>query len=241
MNCELEKDLFFFLAGEANRSLLQRVRQQFSQTTNGGDALMNTILPNHENALTAINAKLRRLNILVIIALLLILVAIAAVGFILWKQRALEKQQSNLAFSLAASDYSRYTDIVTPQVNTIQFLRRGYSINFDSVKYTQDGLALTGTLGNPTELNITSLAVTFTAQPSFYKVRDKWEKVGIGSGGMYWLWESDWDIGSGQTTIGMLGPGSSAPFAVTIPNVKQTSDPLSIAVSFSGERYAYLR
>ena len=173
--------------------------------------------------------------------LFLILAAILAVGFIFWKQRALEKQQSDLSFRLAASDYSRYTDIVTPQVNTIQFLRRGYSIDFGSVKYTQDGLVLTGTIGNPTQLNLTSLAVTFTAQPSFYKIRDKWEKVGIGSGGFYWLWESDWDIGSGQTTIGMLGPGSAVPFTVTIPNVKQTSDVLNIAVSFSGERYAYLR
>jgi hypothetical protein len=122
-----------------------------------------------------------------------------------------------------------------PQVNTIQFLKHGYSINFDTVRYTQEGLFLSGTLGNGTELYLNSLAVNFVARPYPYKIREKWEKQTIP-----W-WSDDWNIGSGQTSVGTLGPGTSVPFSVTIPNVKQTSDSIEIAVSFSGERYSYLK
>ena len=66
--------------------------------------MVNTIQHNHESALTVLNTKLRRLTMFIVVSVLLILVAVAALGFVLWRQRALEKQQSDLAFSLAASD-----------------------------------------------------------------------------------------------------------------------------------------
>jgi hypothetical protein len=158
-------------------------------------------------------------------------------GFLFWKKaRSLGDEQKALSFSQFITDYNSSADFVVPQVNTIQFLRRGFSITFDGVKYTQEGLSLSGTIGNATELNLNSLAVNFIARPFPYKIREKWEKQSF-----FPWWNDEWNIGSGQTSVGFLGPGTSVPFSVTIPNVKQTSDSIQIAVSFSGERYSYLK
>jgi hypothetical protein len=156
-----------------------------------------------------------------------------------WKLRAIEKTQKDLALDHFVTDYDAGQDFVQPTVNTIQFLRHGYSISFEKVEYTQNGLVLSGRVGNPTDLWISSLALNFSARPYPYKIRDKWEKNNIGSDFFGW-WESDWDIGTAQTTVGLLNPGSTSLFEVTIPNVRQTSDSIEIAVSFSGERYQYL-
>jgi hypothetical protein len=147
----------------------------------------------------------------------------------------MEEAQKNLSFSQFVTDYNNSADFVMPQVNTIQFLRRPYSISFDTVKYTQEGLLLSGTIGNGTQLWVSSLAVKFVARPYPYQIKGKWEKQA-------WpWWDASWDIGSGETTVGTLNPGSAVPFSVTVPNVKQTSDSIEIAVSFSGERYVYLK
>lgn len=66
-----------------------------------------------------------------------------------------------------------------------------------------------------------------------YKNRDKIPKD------PFFLFGDSADIGSGQTTVRYLGPGKTASFSMTIPNVKQTSDGIQIVVSFSGERYGY--
>jgi hypothetical protein len=143
-----------------------------------------------------------------------------------------------VAFEQFSDGYTQGTDLVTPEVNTIQFLPRGYSITFDSVQYTQEGLALTGKVGNPTQLWISSLALKFTARRYAYTFRDKWRES-YNSG---WIpSDSNWDIGTGQTTVGLLNPGTSVPFSVTIPNVTQTSNQIQIEVDFSGERYSYLK
>jgi hypothetical protein len=65
-------------------------------------------------------------------------------------------------------------------VNIIQFLHGGYSITFDSVNYTQEGLVLGGRIGNPTQLWISNLALKFIARPYprgiHNKWREKWQK-----------------------------------------------------------------
>ncbi len=193
-----------------------------------------------EVLLSELSRKMKKLSILAISLAVLLVLSVAALTFFGWrKAKFIAEAQKNLTFSQFVTDYNNSTDFVTPQVNTIQFLRRGFSIDFDSVKYTQEGLSLTGTIGNGTELYVGSLAVNFIARPYPYKIRDKWEKGASGD----WIpwWYNDWNIGSGQTTVGTLNPGSSVPFSVTIPNVKQTPDGLQIAVSFSGERYWYLK
>ncbi len=110
--------------------------------------------------------------------------------------------------------------------------------SFDSVQYTQEGLALTGTIGNATQLWINSLALKFTARSYAYMFRDKWRESY--NSGFIWL-DSTSDIGTGQTTVGLLSPGTAALFSVSIPNVKQTSNQIQIEVDFSGERYSYLK
>ena len=178
--------------------------------------------------------KVRRQIISIVAAFCLLAVLSGTLAFICWRKlKTIAESQKNLEFSIFITDYNASNDFVVPQVNTIQFLRRGYSITFDSVQYKQEGLSLTGTLGNATELWISSLAVNFVARPYPYKIRDKWDKQ------TFPWWDNDWNIGSGQTTVGALNPGSSVPFSVTIPNVKQTSDSMQIAVSFTGERYLY--
>jgi len=167
-------------------------------------------------------------------------VLLALLGFLSWrKSKAIDKALEDHSFNQFVDGITSNSSFVVPEVNTIQFLRRGYSITFDSVKYTQEGLALTGTVGNPTQLWISSLALKFTAKPYPYKFRDKWAE-NYRSGGFILL-DSSWEIGTGQTTIGALNPGSAVPFSVTIPNVKQTSDQIQIEVAFSGERYSYMR
>ena len=197
--------------------------------TTEAQSILNT------DPLTKLNKRLKRLSVSLLILSVLLIVFAASVLFLFWrKARAIDKAQEDLRFSQFVTEYANAADFVQPQVNTIQFLRRGYSITFDSVQYTQDGLVLSGSIGNPTQLWISALALHLTARPYPYKIRDKWAKSSFP-----W-WDADWNIGSGQTTVGFLNPGASVPFHVTIPNVKQTSDNIEIAVSFSGERYQYL-
>jgi len=193
--------------------------------------------PVHNDALLSDLIQRTKRLVRWLVALTVLFVVAVSLGGVLfwWKARAIEESRKELAFSQFVTDLSEGTDFVTPQVNTIQFLRHGYSITFDSVKYTQDGLVLTGTLGNPTELWISSLALNLSARPYPYNIKEKWLKAS------YPWWDTNWDIGSGQTTVGLLNAGSSVLFAVTIPNVKQTRDPIEIAVWFSGERYSYMK
>jgi hypothetical protein len=174
-----------------------------------------------------------------IIALVVVVIAMSVAGIVFYRQfNVVAKAQKDLAFTQFTDEWSNGQDFVQPTVNTIQFLHRGYSITFDKIEYNQNGLLLSGQVGNPTHLWISSLALNFTARPYPYKIRDKWEKEQ--SGPWQTWWSSEWDIGTAQTTVGALNPGSTAFFEVTIPNVKQTSDNIQIAVSFSGERYQYL-
>jgi hypothetical protein len=181
------------------------------------------------------NKRTKRLSIaLIILATFFVLSLVCGIFVIRWKLNAIDKAEKNLAFGQFVTDYNAAEDFVQPTVNTIQFLRRGYSIFLERVEYTQNGLVLSGQVGNPTHLWISSLALNFSARPYPYKIREKWDKSGFP-----W-WDADWNIGTAQTTVGALNPGSTTPFEVTIPNVKQTSDTIQIAVSFSGERYQYL-
>jgi hypothetical protein len=150
--------------------------------------------------------------------------------------RALQDKQSELEWDIYVSTFQTRTDFVTPSVGVIQFLRRGYSIEFETVNYTQDGLYLSGHFGNPTNLTLSNLTLVFSACPYFTdEIRKKWEKA---QKPPFWLDVSD--IGSGQTSvISAVMPKTSFPFYVTIPNVKQTKENFQIAVDFSGERYSY--
>lgn len=168
------------------------------------------------------------------ISAILVAVLAALLSFIWYrKMQALDSRIGDLEFSQAVDEYNAANDFMEPTVNTIQFMRRGYSIVFDTVQYTQEGLVLSGRLGNPTHLWISSLALKFAARPFPYQVRDKWAK------NKFLFFLDNLDIGTGQTTIGSIGPGTTSFFNVTIPNVRQTKENFQLVVSFSGERYSY--
>lgn len=193
-----------------------------------------------DELLMKLNKRTKRLAIVVWVLVPCFILSLVATFFLArWKLAAIEKARKDMSFSLFVTDYNNGEDFVQPTVNTIQFLRHGYSITFDKVEYTQNGLVLSGQVGNPTQLWISSLALNFSARPYAYKIQDKWEKAQDSPNFFVW-WDTEWTIGTAQTTVGTLNPGSTSNFSVTIPNVKQTSDNIQIAVSFSGERYSYL-
>lgn len=192
--------------------------------------------PPLDGTILRLTKRVRNLTIVMIVVSILLLIPAVTFGVFGWRKlNAIRKSEDDIQFSQFVSDFNTGTDYIQPTVNTIQFFRHGYSIVFDSVQYTQDGLALIGKLGNPTNLWISSLALDMTARPFPYKIKDKW----LQQGKTFW-WMDDRNIGHAQTTVGLLSPGSTTDFHITIPNVKQTPDGLQIAVSFSGERYQYL-
>lgn len=192
--------------------------------------------PSVDETILRLKKRVRSLTITLVVISIVLIAVIGTSAALTWRKlKAIEKTQGDIQFSQFVTDFNNGTDYVQPKVNTIQFLRRGYSIDFDSVQYTQDGLVLSGAVGNSTNLWISSLALDMTAQPYPYKIKDKWLQ-----GSKFFWWPDEWNIGHAQTTVGSLNPGSSSPFHITIPNVKQTPDGLQIAVSFSGERYQYL-
>lgn len=153
-----------------------------------------------------LNKRVRNLSVLCVAISLLSIAAIVTFTFVGWRKlKAIERTQDDVQFSQFVSFFNANTDYVQPNVNTIQFLRRGYSIDFDSVTYTQDGLVLNGVVGNATNLWISGLALDMTAQPYPYKIRDKW----LQGPKLIW-WSDDWNIGHAQTTVGYLSPGSTS-------------------------------
>lgn len=192
-----------------------------------------------DSSLNRLNGQIRKLFIGMIAVTLVIVAATVSLFLVFrWKAKAIEETQEKIRFAQFVTIYEYGRDFVRPEVNTIQFLRRhgGYSILLDKVEYTPSGLVLTGKIGNPTQLWISSLALNFSARPTPSKIRDKWVAAKMPAA----QWADDWNIGNAQTTVGDLNPGSTASFTVTIPNVKQTSDEIQVAVWFSGERYHYL-
>jgi hypothetical protein len=117
----------------------------------------------------------------------------------------------------------------------IQFLNTGYSLSLDSVSYQPDGVRLVGKVGNPKSINVGSLTLTFRVNKSYREAREAF------------LNSNDWpklkdslQVASAQVSVGTLIGGSTAPFKVVLPNVKQTGQKYDYTVWFSGERYWYL-
>ena len=137
-----------------------------------------------------------------------------------WRQRLAEIHQS--------------LNTIEPEVNVMQFLKRGYTIELEEVSYSQDGLRLSGYLGNPTTIYVHNVCLRFSARKheSFDEFR---KKEGFGR-----YFYSPEEIGNAQTeAILWIAPGKKGQFKVTIPNVRQTKEGFQLTVSFSGERYSY--
>ena len=109
-------------------------------------------------------------------------------------------------------------------IGIIQFLDNGFSLTLNSVSYDKQGLHLKGVIGNPKAVDISGLDIDVVAVTSFNpksgKPRDK--------------------IGQGQTNVGNIASGKTAPFAIVLPNMKQDMEkPFQIFLDFKNERYSY--
>jgi hypothetical protein len=152
----------------------------------------------------------------------------------IWQIISLRKRVADAEWSLAVRTKDQEEDAITTDVGTIQFMKRGYSIQLENVKYTVDGLALKGFVGNPLNLSLTNLTLKFTATKPLYAYRDDYRSDEFG-----FLFGPQ-SIGEAQTApIVSLAPRSREAFEVTIPNVKQIKEGVRIVVRFTGERYSY--
>jgi hypothetical protein len=153
------------------------------------------------------------------------------------QDRKLESRLQELEWANEVREQDSYLDAVEPSVGTIQFLRRGYTIELTKVNYTPGGLDLAGFIGNPTQILISSLTLEFTVQNSRSDQREKFFRDKSPFRFFALLGEP---IGKAQApTIDILPPGGRQPFQVTIPNVRQTQEGFQLTVAFSGDRYSY--
>jgi hypothetical protein len=189
--------------------------------------------------LDRLEKRYRRLVVVCFGVLALILFSLVVFAWWLRHQtKSLRTSILDLEFSQAASQYVKSESLASPDVGVIQFLNNGYSIHFDTVRYTQEGLFLSGRIGNPKELTLSTITINFSVRPYPYSMRGKWEKD---KSEFFYPYFGGYEIGSAQTSVsGNLTGGFTLPFSVTIPNVKQTKDSIQIAVAFSGERYNYI-
>jgi len=163
-------------------------------------------------------------------------VAFIGLGLLAYTLIAIQKMNKTLdaqSFSQMASQYANSTDLLSPDVGVIQFMKRGYTVQFYSVSYTSNGMEISGLLGNPTQLTLSDINLTISARPYLYQVKDKLEKNPT------LAYTNDFEIGSAQTSINSLAPGKTVSFSMTIPNVKQAKDGLQLAVSFANSDYSY--
>jgi hypothetical protein len=189
--------------------------------------------------LEAIERRFRSRTRWLLTSMIMVVGVLAVICWLDFRQstavKTLGASVEDLQFSDAVNDYLRNADFIIPDIGSIQFLRRGYSITLDSAQYAQDGLVLKGNIGNATQLYLNSLTLNFSARPYPYEVREKWKTK------RYIFWnQSEFEIGNAQVQVGTLNPGATTSFSVTIPNIKQTPNKPQIAVWFSGERYLYL-
>lgn len=183
------------------------------------------------SAATDLVGSKRRRNIVVAS---IIVLTLAVLGVMTWQIHRMHKDVAGLQWANALHERDDDNEITT-DVGTIQFLKKGgYSISFDSAKYTADGLYLHGVIGNPTWLIVSNLSLKFTATKPLYQYADDYDKD------PFVMLAGPPAIGEAQTSpIERLGSATTQPFEVTIPNVKQTKEGIRLVVSFSGERYNY--
>lgn len=184
----------------------------------------------------SLHSRIRKLTTAFAIAAGLLTVCLIIMAAFIWRQsQALLNTRDDILFGrFVHYDYDS-DDYVAPVVNTIQFFHDGYSLQFTKLDYTQNGLVISGELGNPNQFSIRHLTLTFAVRPYPEKIRAKWTQSGMHLVG----WSPDWDLGRAQLSVGDLPAGRTANFKVTVPGINHASDPVRIAILFSGEHYQY--
>jgi hypothetical protein len=149
-----------------------------------------------------------------------------------------QKAVDEAAWSAAADRYNASENSVQPEVGSIQFTKRGYSVQFGKVVYGSNGLQLEGLLGNPTNLWLSNVTIQFTARKPIYTAKGEFLKARPDSIDRFFAYGEQLGIAQTQT-IASLPPGQSHHFEVTVPNVKQTKEGIDLTADFTGERYSY--
>ncbi len=179
----------------------------------------------------------RRPSLSLLIALMALALGTGSLSLQIIQGRKLESRLQDLEWANEVREQDSYSDAVEPSVGTIQFLRRGYTIELTKVNYTPGGLDLAGFIGNPTQIWISSFTLEFTVQNSRSDQRAKFLRDKSPFRFFASLGET---MGKAQApTIDTLPPGGRQPFQVTIPNVRQRQEGFQLTVAFSGDRYSY--
>ena len=172
-------------------------------------------------------------RVLLSIGLIFLIGTLAALAYLDYKDYERSRQ---LEWELELVRHYRDTDAITLNVGSIQFLRQGYSISIDEATYGPNGVTLAGTIGNPFFLELSSLTLLFEVRKPYLSLREEYLDNPFNI-----LLDKDIIVGSSQVAVGVVAPGSTSSFRTIIPNVKQPADQYEVTISFSGERYRYLR
>jgi hypothetical protein len=114
----------------------------------------------------SLERRIHQLSVAVAILAGALVVCVAVFAGISWRHaEALTTTKDDIFFGrFIHYDYDS-DDYVAPVINAIQFFHDSYSIQFEKVLYTGDGLELSGEMGNPNQFRITDLTLTFAARP----------------------------------------------------------------------------
>jgi hypothetical protein len=181
-------------------------------------------------------SRLTWLTVLISVVAMFVALGSAAGTYYVW--RTLRPAIDDLDWSTGVIKESASANRIQPEIETVQFLKNGLSIQLETARYDTDGLILKGYVGNPTNLWVNNLTLNFRVKQPIFSGHTKFVASPLRSQERQFV--SAPDIGVGQTEpIASLGPGRREPFEVAIPNVKQNSDGIDLRVDFSGERYSY--
>lgn len=161
-------------------------------------------------------------------------VVIAAEGLQLSEIHTLNKDVDDLAWNIAVHDFKQ-DNFITPDLAFIQFFKGEessglYSVQFNDVKYSQDGLCLRGFVGNAGNISVTYLALKLSAYKALDRTLFDRHKF---------FWPQPVGVGVSSRIL-TLAPGTKQKFNVMIPNVKGRTDAMVIVATFTGEEsYSY--
>lgn len=166
-----------------------------------------------------------------------IAIVVAVLGFAstLYLQRALAKRVGAIEWSSDLESHRQFADVITPDVDVIQFLKEGYSITLDAVEPEGSDLVFSGRIGNPRFVRVTELTLQLNAFRPMYQMHEDW-----GKNRFRFLLRDP--IASGESSIGAISAGGAAQFRLVVPRIAGTNrDSLEFQVEFRNARYQYLQ
>ena len=182
-----------------------------------------------------VTAVVRSPRLWVGVAIIGVIVVVGWLGVLTRTVRELEANLETQQWGKAIADANQDLDPVQPTVGVIQFMKNGFSISFDTAEYSPAGLHLTGTVGNPKNVIVSSMTLKIEA----------WRPAYLERGNQKFDWFAFFSrkpVAVGQATVGYIPPGSEGRFGLTLATLTQAkSDSVQLSAGFTGERYVYPR